>query len=94
MNFSVDHYSGELSYLLIRSELTKYVITPAFGVSGVGGVMAIYGGFDAVVIIIFIITVYIAIKSNFIHVMVKIATISFTSIYQFPFFSILVTMSY
>ncbi|CAA6654928.1 unnamed protein product [Spirodela intermedia] len=30
------------------SELTKHVIAPAFGVSGVGGAMAIYGACDAV----------------------------------------------
>ncbi|XP_078429262.1 major facilitator superfamily protein [Wolffia australiana] len=40
-------YSG-LQQAYVWSELTKHVITPAFGVSGVGGAMAIYGAFDAV----------------------------------------------
>ena len=34
---------------LIRAEFTKHVIEPAFGVSGVGGVMAIFGAADAIV---------------------------------------------
>ena len=33
----------------IRAEFTKRVVEPAFGVSGVGGVMAIFGAADAIV---------------------------------------------
>lgn len=32
-----------------RAEFTKYVVTPTLGMSGVGGVMAVYGFFDAIV---------------------------------------------
>lgn len=35
--------------LLCRAEFTKYIVTPALGVSGVGGAMAVYGAFDAMV---------------------------------------------
>jgi hypothetical protein len=32
-----------------RAEFTKDVVTPALGESGVGGAMAVYGAFDAIV---------------------------------------------
>lgn len=32
-----------------RAEFTKEIVTPAIGVSGVGGAMAVYGALDAVV---------------------------------------------
>lgn len=32
-----------------RAEFTKEIVTPALGVSGVGGAMAVYGAFDAIV---------------------------------------------
>lgn len=32
-----------------RDEFTKDIITPALGESGVGGAMAVYGAFDAIV---------------------------------------------
>jgi hypothetical protein len=35
--------------LLHRAEFTKYVVTPAIGVSGVGIAMAVYGAFDGIV---------------------------------------------
>lgn len=31
------------------AEFTKDIVTPAIGVSGVGGAMAVYGAFDAIV---------------------------------------------
>ncbi|KAJ4970283.1 hypothetical protein NE237_003382 [Protea cynaroides] len=39
-------YSG-LQQAFVWAEFTKYVVTPALGVSGVGGAMAVYGAFDA-----------------------------------------------
>jgi hypothetical protein len=33
----------------LRAEFTKDIVTPALGVSGVGGAMAVYGAFDAIV---------------------------------------------
>ncbi|URE32279.1 MreB/Mbl protein [Musa troglodytarum] len=33
--------------IVARSEFTKHIVTPALGVSGVGGAMAIYGAADA-----------------------------------------------
>ncbi|KAK6943687.1 Ion channel regulatory protein, UNC-93 [Dillenia turbinata] len=39
-------YSG-LQQAFVWAEFTKYVVTPALGVSGVGGSMAVYGAFDA-----------------------------------------------
>lgn len=33
----------------LRAEFTKEIVTPALGVSGVGGAMAVYGAFDAIV---------------------------------------------
>lgn len=35
--------------LLYRAEFTKYVVTPAIGISGVGSSMAAYGAFDGIV---------------------------------------------
>lgn len=35
--------------LFHRAEFTKYVVTPAIGVSGVGIAMAAYGAFDGIV---------------------------------------------
>jgi hypothetical protein len=35
--------------LFNRAEFTKYVVTPAIGVSGVGIAMASYGAFDGIV---------------------------------------------
>lgn len=32
-----------------RAEFTKYVVTPAIGISGVGSSMAAYGAFDGIV---------------------------------------------
>ena len=32
-----------------RAEFTKYIVEPALGISGVGGAMAAYGVFDAIV---------------------------------------------
>ena len=32
-----------------RAEFTKYIVKPALGVSGVGGAMAVFGDFDAIV---------------------------------------------
>lgn len=32
-----------------RAEFTEKIVTPALGVSGVGGSMAVYGAFDAIV---------------------------------------------
>lgn len=43
------HYSYKLCLLLYRAEFTKEIVTPAIGVSGVGGAMAVYGALDAVV---------------------------------------------
>ncbi|EXC31024.1 hypothetical protein L484_021326 [Morus notabilis] len=40
-------YSG-LQQAFVWSEFTKYVVTPALGVSGVGGTMAVYGACDAI----------------------------------------------
>ena len=40
------------SFLPFRAEFTKYIVTPALGVSGVGGSMAVFGAFDAVVSIV------------------------------------------
>ncbi|XP_010253254.1 PREDICTED: UNC93-like protein 3 isoform X2 [Nelumbo nucifera] len=39
-------YSG-LQQAFVWAEFTKYIVTPALGVSGVGGAMAVYGAFDA-----------------------------------------------
>ena len=36
-------------YCNLRAEFTKDIVTPALGVSGVGGAMAVYGAFDAIV---------------------------------------------
>lgn len=36
-------------WFCLRAEFTKYVVTPAIGVSGVGGAMAVYGAFDGIV---------------------------------------------
>lgn len=33
----------------LRAEYTKEIVTPALGISGVGGAMAVYGAADAVV---------------------------------------------
>ncbi|KAF9592123.1 hypothetical protein IFM89_011961 [Coptis chinensis] len=41
-------YSG-LQQAFVWAEFTKYIVTPALGVSGVGGSMAVYGAFDAIV---------------------------------------------
>lgn len=38
-----------LLVLFFRAEFTNKVVTPALGVSGVGGAMAIYGAADAIV---------------------------------------------
>ncbi|XP_043698830.1 UNC93-like protein 3 [Telopea speciosissima] len=38
-------YSG-LQQAFVWAEFTKYVVTPALGVSGIGGAMAVYGAFD------------------------------------------------
>jgi hypothetical protein len=35
--------------LFHRAEFTKFVVTPAIGVSGVGIAMAAYGAFDGIV---------------------------------------------
>ena len=40
------------SFLPFRAEFTKYIVTPALGVSGVGGSMAVFGAFDAIVSIV------------------------------------------
>ncbi|GMN47600.1 hypothetical protein TIFTF001_016780 [Ficus carica] len=40
-------YSG-LQQAFAWSEFTKYIVTPALGVSGVGGTMAVYGACDAI----------------------------------------------
>ncbi|KAF5750955.1 UNC93-like protein 3 isoform X1 [Tripterygium wilfordii] len=40
-------YSG-LQQAFVWAEFTKYVVTPALGVSGIGGAMAVYGAFDAI----------------------------------------------
>ncbi|TXG58593.1 hypothetical protein EZV62_016422 [Acer yangbiense] len=40
-------YSG-LQQAFVWAEFTKEVVTPALGVSGVGGSMAVYGAFDAI----------------------------------------------
>ncbi|XP_072975594.1 UNC93-like protein 3 [Typha angustifolia] len=40
-------YSG-LQQAFVWAEYTKYIVTPALGISGVGGAMAIYGAADAV----------------------------------------------
>lgn len=37
------------SVFFCRAEFTKEIVTPALGVSGVGGAMAVYGAFDAIV---------------------------------------------
>ncbi|URE32280.1 MreB/Mbl protein [Musa troglodytarum] len=44
-------YSG-LQQAFVWSEFTKHIVTPALGVSGVGGAMAIYGAADATIIVI------------------------------------------
>lgn len=36
-------------FFFCRAEFTKEVVKPALGVSGVGGSMAVYGAFDAIV---------------------------------------------
>ncbi|KAF9679905.1 hypothetical protein SADUNF_Sadunf06G0064100 [Salix dunnii] len=41
-------YSG-LQQAFVWAEFTKEIVTPALGVSGVGGSMAVYGAFDAIV---------------------------------------------
>ncbi|MED6121070.1 hypothetical protein PIB30_026695 [Stylosanthes scabra] len=41
-------YSG-LQQAFVWAEFTKYVVTPAIGVSGVGSAMAAYGAFDGIV---------------------------------------------
>ncbi|XP_021804395.1 LOW QUALITY PROTEIN: UNC93-like protein 3 [Prunus avium] len=41
-------YSG-LQQAFVWAVYTKYIVTPTLGVSGVGGAMAVYGAFDAVV---------------------------------------------
>ncbi|KAF8402860.1 hypothetical protein HHK36_010951 [Tetracentron sinense] len=41
-------YSG-LQQAFVWAEFTKYIVKPALGVSGVGGSMAVYGAFDALV---------------------------------------------
>ncbi|KAG6643138.1 hypothetical protein CIPAW_09G189500 [Carya illinoinensis] len=40
-------YSG-LQQAFVWAEFTKEIVTPALGVSGVGGAMALYGAFDAI----------------------------------------------
>ncbi|KAG6769459.1 hypothetical protein POTOM_025095 [Populus tomentosa] len=40
-------YSG-LQQAFVWAEFTKEIVTPALGVSGVGGSMAVYGAFDAI----------------------------------------------
>ncbi|KAJ9694668.1 hypothetical protein PVL29_010237 [Vitis rotundifolia] len=40
-------YSG-LQQAFVWAEFTKYIVTPALGVSGVGGSMAVFGAFDAI----------------------------------------------
>lgn len=40
-------YSG-LQQAFVWAEFTKDIVTPALGVSGVGGAMAVYGAFDAI----------------------------------------------
>ncbi|KAF5476020.1 hypothetical protein F2P56_007767 [Juglans regia] len=40
-------YSG-LQQAFVWAEFTKEIVTPALGVSGVGGAMAVYGAFDAI----------------------------------------------
>ncbi|PON68603.1 Ion channel regulatory protein [Parasponia andersonii] len=40
-------YSG-LQQAFVWAEFTKYIVTPALGVSGVGGSMAVYGACDAI----------------------------------------------
>ncbi|KAF4398669.1 hypothetical protein G4B88_017095 [Cannabis sativa] len=40
-------YSG-LQQAFVWAEFTEYIVTPALGVSGVGGSMAVYGAFDAI----------------------------------------------
>ncbi|KAG8647612.1 UNC93-like protein 3 [Manihot esculenta] len=40
-------YSG-LQQAFVWAEFTKDIVTPAIGVSGVGGAMAVYGAFDAI----------------------------------------------
>ncbi|KAL6145961.1 hypothetical protein ACLB2K_056644 [Fragaria x ananassa] len=40
-------YTG-LQQAFVWAEFTKYVVTPTLGMSGVGGVMAVYGFFDAI----------------------------------------------
>lgn len=36
-------------FLYFRAEFTKDIVAPALGESGVGGAMAVYGAFDAIV---------------------------------------------
>lgn len=38
-----------------RAEFTKYIVEPVLGEAGVGGAMAVYGAFDAVVSMIVLI---------------------------------------
>lgn len=35
--------------MFFRAEFTKYLVKPTMGESGVGGAMAVYGVFDAIV---------------------------------------------
>lgn len=35
--------------MCFRAEFTKYIVVPTMGESGVGGAMAVYGVFDAIV---------------------------------------------
>ncbi|KAE9590975.1 putative Ion channel regulatory protein, UNC-93 [Lupinus albus] len=44
-------YSG-LQQVFVWAEFTKYIVTPAIGVSGVGSAMAAYGAFDGIAIVI------------------------------------------
>lgn len=48
-NFSYLHCFHKSCLPFDRAEFTKEVVTPAIGVSGVGGAMAVYGALDAVV---------------------------------------------
>ena len=49
MSFDIHYILFVNEILFHRAEFTKYVVTPAIGVSGVGSAMAAYGAFDGIV---------------------------------------------
>lgn len=49
MSFPIHFVLFVNAILVYRAEFTKYVVTPAIGVSGVGSAMAAYGAFDGIV---------------------------------------------